>query len=79
MMDTTGVDRAVIVLPSPVGDNNDTALKAVARQRATASLDCVCHSSSMSGSARADNRQRQRHLKPPSQLLRSRVLSKPAK
>jgi predicted TIM-barrel fold metal-dependent hydrolase len=28
MMDKTGVDRAVIVPPSPVGDSNDTALEA---------------------------------------------------
>ncbi len=28
MMDQTGVDRAVIVPPSPVGDSNDTALEA---------------------------------------------------
>jgi L-fuconolactonase len=31
MMDEIGVDRAVIVPPSPVGDANDTALEAVAR------------------------------------------------
>ena len=31
MMDKAGVDRAVIVPPSPVGDSNDTALEAVAR------------------------------------------------
>jgi L-fuconolactonase len=31
MMDEIGVDRAVIVPPSPVGDSNDTALEAVAR------------------------------------------------
>ena len=31
MMDRTGVDRAVIVPPSPVGDSNDTALEAVSR------------------------------------------------
>lgn len=31
MMDRAGVDRAVIVPPSPVGDSNDTALEAAAR------------------------------------------------
>lgn len=31
MMDAIGIDRAVIVPPSPVGDSNDTALEAVAR------------------------------------------------
>jgi L-fuconolactonase len=31
MMDRTGIDRAVIVPPSPVGDSNDTALEAVER------------------------------------------------
>ncbi|HTC99040.1 MAG TPA: amidohydrolase family protein [Bradyrhizobium sp.] len=31
MMDKTGIDRAVIVPPSPVGDSNDTALEAVVR------------------------------------------------
>jgi hypothetical protein len=31
MMDRTGIDRAVIVPPSPVGDSNDTALEAAAR------------------------------------------------
>lgn len=31
MMDETGIDRAVIVPPSPVGDSNDTALEAVQR------------------------------------------------
>ena len=31
LMDRTGVDRAVIVPPSPVGDSNDTALEAAAR------------------------------------------------
>lgn len=31
MMDQTGVDRAVIVPPSPVGDSNDTALEAAIR------------------------------------------------
>jgi predicted TIM-barrel fold metal-dependent hydrolase len=31
MMDRTGVDRAVIVPPSPVGDSNDTALEAAQR------------------------------------------------
>ena len=30
-MDQTGIDRAVIVPPSPVGDSNDTALEAAAR------------------------------------------------
>jgi predicted TIM-barrel fold metal-dependent hydrolase len=30
-MDRTGIDRAVIVPPSPVGDSNDTALEAVER------------------------------------------------
>ncbi|MDB5609505.1 MAG: hypothetical protein JWP25_6405 [Bradyrhizobium sp.] len=31
MMDRTGIDRAVIVPPSPVGDSNDTALEAAKR------------------------------------------------
>ena len=31
MMNQIGIDRAVIVPPSPVGDSNDTALEAVAR------------------------------------------------
>lgn len=31
LMDSTGVDRAIIVPPSPVGDANDTALEAAAR------------------------------------------------
>lgn len=31
MMDQTGVDRAVIVPPSPVGDSNDTALEAAVK------------------------------------------------
>ena len=31
MMDQTGIDRAIIVPPSPVGDSNDTALEAAAR------------------------------------------------
>ncbi|WP_167558704.1 amidohydrolase family protein [Bradyrhizobium canariense] len=31
MMDRTGIDRAVIVPPSPVGDSNDTALEAARR------------------------------------------------
>lgn len=31
MMNKTGIDRAVIVPPSPVGDSNDTALEAVIR------------------------------------------------
>lgn len=31
MMDRTGIDRAIIVPPSPVGDSNDTALEAAAR------------------------------------------------
>jgi predicted TIM-barrel fold metal-dependent hydrolase len=31
MMDRTGINRAIIVPPSPVGDSNDTALEAAAR------------------------------------------------